>query len=695
MNKFFENSKPIWIKEMEKERNLRIQYKAVLNCENEDKYSINIATSGMYQLYINGEFICFGPSRAGRNHFRVDEIDISSKIKKKENIIVLEVCGYFSTGFCAIEQDSFVQMEVFKCGKSIIKSTDFSARLNPYYIRKTQRYSYQRPMVESYNYTGNDGFLTNDIKGDLEICETEEKKIILRRAPYPIYEKIEAKGVYSGVLEDNEPTEFTTDRSLTQIDDYLLTGFKKEELFEIVSDEIRYFNFIHKNNFGKDELSEKEYSIFALPHNASGMIDIEIECLEDATVYFLFDELLVDETRLNWWRGWCVNIMKYKFAKGVHKVKGFDIFTMKFIQVAVASGKIKVKYLGMTEYKHPPVKKDFKVENKNLQKIIDAATETFKQNAVDIFMDCPSRERAGWLCDSFFTGRVEHCLTNESPIETDFLENFLMEDNFKDLPEGTFPMCYPSDHRKGAFIPNWTLWLILELEEYKARGGSKELIEKFLPKIQKLFKYFEGFENENGLLEGLEGWVFVEWSKANQLVQDVNYPSNMIYYKALKSAANIYNVAEWNKKADKIKEQILKESFDGKFFVDNSVRKDGKLELTGERTEVCQYYAFFCGIATPETHKELFEILVNDFGPDRAEKQLWQEIYPANAFIGNYLRLEILMNNGLQDKVLENIEGYFLAMAERTGTLWENMTYNGSCNHGFASHILYWLDKMN
>ena len=33
-------------------------------------------------------------------------------------------------------------------------------------------------------------------------------------------------------------------------------------------------------------------------------------------------------------------------------------------------------------------------------------------------------------------------------------------------------------------------------------------------------------------------------------------------------------------------------------------------------------------------------------------------------------------------------------MARTTGTLWENESPAGSCNHGFASHVVYWLDKI-
>ena len=104
--------------------------------------------------------------------------------------------------------------------------------------------------------------------------------------------------------------------------------------------------------------------------------------------------------------------------------------------------------------------------------------------------------------------------------------------------------------------------------------------------------------------------------------------------------------------------------------------------------------AFFCGTATPETHPWLWETLVHDFGYDRAEKGLYPEIWPANAFIGNYLRLDLLNRFGFKTELYDNIKGYFAYMAERTGTLWELVASQASCNHGFASHVLYWMDSL-
>ena len=42
----------------------------------------------------------------------------------------------------------------------------------------------------------------------------------------------------------------------------------------------------------------------------------------------------------------------------------------------------------------------------------------------------------------------------------------------------------------------------------------------------------------------------------------------------------------------------------------------------------------------------------------------------------------------------ENILDYFGYMADRTGTLWEYVGIDASCNHGFASYAICWFDKM-
>ena len=190
-------------------------------------------------------------------------------------------------------------------------------------------------------------------------------------------------------------------------------------------------------------------------------------------------------------------------------------------------------------------------------------------------------------------------------------------------------MCYPADFEKQEFIPNWAMWYVLQLKDYFLRTGDKELVALSKKNIDGLIKYFSRFENEDGLLENLENWVFVEWSKANEFTFGVNYPTNMLYAKMLDCIAELYGDTALKDKAENIREVIREQSFSGEFFIDNAVRINGKLESTINTTETCQYYAFYFEVATRKTHGKLFDLLVEKFGPTRDSKK----VYPTCRFL--------------------------------------------------------------
>ena len=62
--------------------------------------------------------------------------------------------------------------------------------------------------------------------------------------------------------------------------------------------------------------------------------------------------------------------------------------------------------------------------------------------------------------------------------------------------------------------------------------------------------------------------------------------------------------------------------------------------------------------------------------------------------MGNYMRIDLLCKYGYYDKATKEIEDYFYYMASRTGTLWEMIDENASCDHGFASYVICWIDTI-
>ncbi|MFQ8805719.1 MAG: hypothetical protein ACLR8Y_12280 [Alistipes indistinctus] len=205
-------------------------------------------------------------------------------------------------------------------------------------------------------------------------------------------------------------------------------------------------------------------NVYKFECNSTGFIGAKFDVRTPSKIVFLWDELLTNGESNGACRstdGWSTN-----WHRALHELESFEPYTLQYLQVIVEKGDCKVSDFYIRQYVNSDVARaSFSCDNGGINKIYKAAVETYKQNALDIFMDCPSRERAGWLCDSYFTARVAFDLSGNHLIETNFLENYLLPEKFMNIPQGMLPMCYPSDHVNGNFIPNWAMWFVIELEE--------------------------------------------------------------------------------------------------------------------------------------------------------------------------------------------------------------------------------------
>jgi alpha-L-rhamnosidase len=700
-NPSFRVAKPVWPEGKETTRNLTVGFRASFEASGGTKVLLRATGSSLYRVWLNGEFIGHGPARGPHGWYRVDEIDLTSKSKPGKNLVALEVAGYNVNSFYLLDQPSFLQAEIV-AGEKVLAATGqesapFIATVLTERVQKVQRYSFQRPFTEVYRLTPGYDQWRNELQAPLTPakCAVQSAKPLLpRRVPYAEFTVRQPWQILSrGELTTGvKPQNLWKDRSLTAIGPQL-GGFPEQELTTIPSLELQTLAS------GPGQKSQKPYRLaepIALPRNTyqildfgtnlTGFLGAELNCRSNTRILLTFDEILsrddVDFKRLG-----CVNAVVYELKPGTYRVETFEPYTLRYLKLMALDGDCEVTGITLREYVSPiPAEARFAASDERLNRLFAAGVETFRQNAVDVFMDCPSRERAGWLCDSFFTARVAHDLTGGALIERCLFENYRLPDRFAHLPEGMLPMCYPSDHYDGVFIPNWAMWFVVELEEYLSRSGDRATVQGLETRLTKLLDYFKRFRNSDGLLEKLESWVFVEWSKANDFVQDVNFPSNMLYAEVLAAMGRMYGRPDWLQESERIRAVIRQQSFDGQFFVDNAIRKEGKLQVTQNRSEVCQYFAFFFHVATPDSHPALWQTLVRDFGPQRKQTKAHPGVHPANAFVGNVLRLELLSQAGLSQQLLDESLAYQLYMADRTGTLWENDGDYASCNHGFASH---------
>ncbi len=667
--------------------------------------TVAVAASCEFILLVNGRYVAHGPARCARGFFRVDEYDLASYLTEPSNRVCLRVAGYNVNSFSYLDQPSFLCAEIVVDG-IVVAATGgegFVAYGCDERIMRVQRYSFQRTFAETYRLAPGAFDYESDPatqKPVLALEAAEAGTFLCRDIPYNDDDDILPVHLFQrGSVTYSDKSGYYASREIVNIYE-CFKGYREDELDYASHREIGKCDFgapVAADELPYDiQLDADTYADIAFPCNMTGIYEFDLEADGDGELFITFDEILIDG-QVACFRLGLSNVITLCVKAGTYHMTCAMAHVMKYARLTAKGTSMRVSCLRLHHIAYPAsaITARFSGEDETMHRIFDAAVETFRANSVDIYMDCPSRERAGWLCDSFFTSRVEYALTEHSVLERAFLQNFLLPETFKHLPAGMLPMCYPADHTDGVFIPNWAMWYGLELCEYLGRAGDTAFIEDAKERMYDLLTYFKPFENEYGLLEKLESWVFLEWSKSNELTQDVSFASNMLYARLLTDLGRLYGDATLIEKASALRETIRSMSMtESGFFCDNAMRVDGKLVLSGERTESCQYYAFFCDVATPESHPELWRILIRDFGYDRGAKGLYPEIYPANAFIGNYLRLDLLDRYGLNDELYDNIKGYFTYMADTTGTLWEHVGSYASCNHGFASHVLYWMKSL-
>ena len=690
----FKKAIPVFAKGKESELNYHIVLRA--EAESLKDTALFISAFSFYRLTVNGSFVSFGPARTAKGYARVDEIALDKyNIEGKLNEIVIEVAGYYCRSLSTEHQPSFVVAELKK-GEDVLLATgfDFEGYVSCRRLQRVERYSAQRHFGEVWDYSENNAF---DPKYRVELEECPAPTYLPRRVPYATYECLDAKRfASSGRFEFDEERPYRLTRSSFTIDEHW--GCYGED--EVEAHPYRWIQRQRQIQTSEGaefpiHLNEGEYVIIDLEKIKVGFLKWSGKAFADSDIVLGFSELCspyeFEFTNIN-----CQNVIEYFIPDGKEvDIMSFEPYTCRFAIIMVKKGALKLSSFGICKFEYDMtklIKRDIKDEE--LRKIYEAAENSFAHNAVDIFTDCPSRERAGWLCDSFFTGRAEYFLTGKTLVEDAFLENYTLYTNDGNVPVGLLPMCFPGDFN-GNFIPQWNMWYIIEVKEYLTERNTSVDKELFRDSIYGILGWLAKFENSDGLLEGVEGWNFVEWSTANKWVQDVNYPTNFLYSEVLKSVGELYGDADAAEKAKRVRKAARELGFDGEVFVDNAIRgEDGVLRNTRNSSEACQYYALLFGevdLELPE-YEKLKHYVHDNFASFNTEGR---EFVPVNAFIGLYLRIYALMKLEKKELLKNDIKSFFGGMVASTGTLWEYKQHKGSYDHGFTSFSALAIDYVD
>lgn len=702
----WKKAKAVWLPHTEEGCSQFAGFTCKLNLSQMTRVKMKIAARSYYRLFVNGEMKACGPARAAKNHCRVDELEF---ILPQDCYLAIEVAAYSKTeqycNDCTMEGGLLAAEITDEAGIVLAATGDEHWTCEELFYRRArvQTMSHCRGIIEYY-----------DLKSDsYSWCERllSEKPVVLeekvifqkRRAPYPSYERRMFQGpvIFYDVrlpeIEKEGERKVTMLASLVNPKWY--RSIPKENLF--LEELCREHDFAYT---GKYRLEGSRWErklivepkddpaavLWKLPESAVGFLDFTVAVDKKSVIDVLNSDVLNEKGEL------CGNtyVTRYQLEPGKYHLTTFEPKLVHYMKIIVRSeGTAQFSVPKLIEDNYPDSREaDFSCSDGDLNRIYEASRKTLRLNTLDIFMDCPERERGGWLCDSYFTAKGAWQMFGDLSVEKDFLENF-MQTEAKAYWKGFFPEVYPGVNGNAGEvgIRNWSFWLALELCDYYERSGDLKFVEACKNRMEQFVEGVLSLRGESGLLEHT-GTLFVDWSLSNEsfAIGPISIPVNCLAVCMLEKLSVLYTCPAWKRAAEemrKIIEELNSRSgglFAGKGDGATFDTGTGRLTRGSCRTESGIALEIWSGFhQKDEEYRKAFVERMGSCPRMRPDPNIGR----ANLFIGLMVRFDTLARMGKVDTLIREWKDLYLEeLLNGSGTLFEGIADQSGC-HGFNGYV--------
>jgi len=278
--------------------------------------------------------------------------------------------------------------------------------------------------------------------------------------------------------------------------------------------------------------------------------------------------------------------------------------TARFVRVVNRGDRpVKLHAVPLYTYIAPRPTATFMSSDPTLNRVFEAARVTANNCAIDLFMDCPERERNGWFHDGYWTSFTYTLLSGDPSV----LRRMCRMGAQSFTPAGKAEMVSEFVPSSGTqTIPGHSLFWLLQAKLDSELSGDNDYAPQVAEGIHRFLKSMATFENKEGLLENVPGWNWLDWSKIRMDGAVVSL--NALYSRVLDAAADMTGKTEYRSKAKAIRETLCR-LCPGTIFPDCLLRKGDALEPSPEQAEGTQYFALWCGVPGEERSKALWQAL--------------------------------------------------------------------------------------
>jgi len=681
-------------------------------CAAAEQAVVYITARNLYRLYLNGEMVMHGPARTAHGYARVDEVDVSGILKPGENHIAAEVIVYgpdFYKGYsndCTLEPGLLtVQLDADGIALSATGRDDWQVCRLSEREHRAERISHSRECAEVCRLTPDrTDWRTGNAPGFVPAQVLESDPVYLERmSPLPTLEKHKARTLL----------EFGACRIDPQIDvipefwngdNYNPAGYYDSLSAHPLKDcrqtaeEPGGVTAVRDSSGLLLKGAQDKYVLYDMGEDLVGFIGVELTAQRAGIVDIAHSERIEHDGALYFAHN---TVTRIHIPEGETSFVSMEPAIARYLKLYFrGTGDVTVKAVFMTEYTIPDeCRSAFLCSDEDVNRLYQAAKRTLVLNTLDIFMDCPDRERGGWLCDSLWTARAAAMLLSDFRVERDFIENFLLTPA-EGMSNAFFPEVYPGNkpnYPVSTGISTWSFWLMCELCEYVRRTGDRDFAAEYAPRVEAFVNGSSSFIGSSGLIEKLEG-VFVDWSLSNRMeYQDsISTPVNALYAHMLCELGALYDRADWTERGETMR-GILRSAIECttpgglkqlRTFPDHWEKNaDGSLCPGGNTSESGMATALWSGLFSRDEVPALVRWVRDCMGP-APEFPSDPNIGKSGLFIGLCIRLDMLCRLGEYGQMFKDMNSIFMPqLREGPGTLWEHSVIDSSSRcHGFNGH---------
>ena len=446
---------PLTVAHPHRLRNKHILYRKKVDIPSFDRALLRISADDYYKLYINGRFVCEGPTPGYPEAYFYNEIDVTDYLTEGENVIAAHCYyqGLINRVWVSGDLRQMLWCELYLDGERILESDNtFKCKYHSGYT-ECGMLGYETVYNECYDAASPEvGFMRPDFDdSDFEYAQ-EHLHPTWTLLPQPT----RMLDIY-----DVPPARIET------ID----AGFR---LF-FATEAVGTLTFTAEGQRG-DTVTVR----YAEELNPDGSVRYDMRCN-------------------------CRCEEKMLLSGGEDEFLQYDYQAFRYAEIICPPG-VTISGVRMRVRHYPYEEKlVYNTDNQKLTSVLDLCKNTIKYSTQDKFQDCPIREKGTYLGDLMVAGRAHAILTGDFTMLKHAVRGFIESDvichSLMAVSRSSF-MQQIADY--SLVLPALVNWIYRE-------DGDLQFLAECEPVMSRMYAYFCRYERPDGLIERVHEWNMVDW----------------------------------------------------------------------------------------------------------------------------------------------------------------------------------------